>query len=329
MIRRSVILLSFALCLSCTQAEPSDNATPAALDTDHSVQENFPSTPMDGDVTFEQMLRQYQALNRRLEAVAYRLQAANADLCPKTVPSPGYTVHTVFDYPEMLRDVARDLLSVSEEVSIRTVSPGSPAAKAGFKPSDRIIRINGSYLPGGRTAATFYDAASKNVFRQTSVKMEVERGGEVIDINLSPENLCDYPVRPYFSEKINAHTDGHEVWVTSELIRSTSRDIDLALVVAHEMAHAIADHVSRGQSKELELEADHMGLIMLARAGYDIARVSGNWERVPYPHRRENANIDLTHPSAQERLENARQTEALINEARKSGHVLTFELNPG
>lgn len=278
---------------------------------------------LDDDVTFEDMLRQYQELNRRLETAAYRLQTANAPLCPRTETSAGYTVHTVRDYPEMLQPAARELLSVSENVSIRTVREGSPAQAAGLRSDDLIIRINKSYLPGGRTAQTFYEAVSAKAMKAKRFDLEVRRGETLIKTDITPEIICAYGVNPFFSEQINGHTDGEEIWITSELIRSTPRDIDLALVIAHEMAHAIGDHLSKPPSKLLELEADRMALIMLARAGYDIADVAENWAGTPYPHM--NGDTE-THPAFEERLRGARETISAITKARNSGRALTFDI---
>ena len=224
----------------------------------------------------------------------------------------------------MLRPVARDLLSVSESVSIRTVREGSPAEAAGLRPDDLIVRINDSYLPGGRTAQIFYDAVSAKALKAERFTVEVERGEVLLKADITPETICAYGVNPYFSEQINGHTDGEEVWITSELIRSTPRDVDLALVIAHEMAHAIADHLAKPPSKLLELEADRMALIMLARAGYEITDVAENWAKTPYPHM--DGDTD-THPSSEDRLRGARETIEAITRARNSGRVLTFDIN--
>lgn len=325
MIRGLVFCTAVLFLAACSQAAESESPTVALDQPIINTQASIDAEPGD-DITFEQMLRQYQELNRQLETAAYRLQSSNAELCPRTRRSPGYTIHTVSDYPEMLQGVARDLLSVSEEVSVRTVRAGSPADISGVEMGDLIIRIGESYLPSGRTNRAFYDAASRSAFEAQSLKIAVRRGEGTIDIEMELERICDYPVNPYFSEQINGHTDGEEVWITSELIRSTPRDIDLALVAAHEMAHAIAGHLDLPPSKNLELEADRMALIMLARSGYDISDVAENWARTPYPHRQARSDAPPTHPTANERLKNARKTLTDINLARAANRPLNFDI---
>lgn len=317
MTRRFLIsgLLS-ALLLGCGNA--SADRHPSDVTSDSVVE----VAVQDEDVSFQDILSQYQALNERLESVAYRLQSGNADLCPRTTFSVGFTVHNVFDYPEDLQIIAREFLSVSENISIRTVGQNTPANRAGLQPGDEIVQIDRHAIPNGPTAMTLYRAAVKQALEEEQPTITIRRDGEILSKTLSSELICDYPVTLFFSEQVNGHTDGKEIWITSELIRATPRDTDLALVVAHEMAHAVAGHMTKLPTKALELQADRMALIMLARSGFDISEVSAHWEQTLHPE----MDHSRTHPTSAERLENAHKTENAILRAQEKGDALTFSV---
>ena len=297
-----------------------DSAAP--LDNENPVIEAASVDTVSDDADFRDVLRQYQDLNTRLASVAYRLQKANAPLCPVTYRDTGFTVHMVTDYPETLQPIARELLSVSDRLSVRTVRENSSADAAGLIPSDEIAQVFGAYVPSGPSAKLLFQAASTRAFEADEAVLKIRRGGQVMDMVLNPETLCGYPVNVFFSERINGHTDGREVWITSELIRSEPNNVNLALVVAHEIAHAIAGHVNQTPTKLLELEADRMALIMLARAGYDIGFAIDDWQYAPRSHGPLDENSG--HPSSAERLENFRAAEAEIEAKRRAGKPLTF-----
>lgn len=277
------------------------------------------------DTQFEDVLAQYQALNTRLESVAARLQIANAPLCPVTVRDVGYTVHSVSDYPQNLRDVARSLLDVDDGLSIRTVRKGSTAAKAGLKARDRLIGIEGQRLASGMTQKTFYDTAAQRAFKKEKTQITVSRGGGVITKTLRPETICGYPVNVFFDERVNGHTDGEAVWVTSELMRTVADDVNLSLIVAHEMAHAIAGHMALTPDKSLELLADRMALVMMARAGLDIDRAVTYWDNAVHPYYNLQESSQ-THPSITERRDNLKQVQRRIKKAQARGMGLDFSM---
>ncbi|WP_371396312.1 M48 family metalloprotease [Fretibacter rubidus] len=275
---------------------------------------------------FIDVLEQYQALNARLDSVAVRLQRANAALCPVTVRDVGYTVHSVGDYPQNLREVARSLLNVSEALSIRTVRKGSTADTAGLKPGDRLVGINGQRLAAGMTQKLFYERAARRAFDEKTASVTTARGEELRTKTLRPETLCGYPVNVFFNEGINGHTDGEAVWVTSELMRTVADDVNLSLIVAHEMAHAIAGHMAQEPDKSLELLADRMALVMMARAGLDIDRAVAYWDDAVHPHA-DLQERSFTHPSIAERRDNLTDMAVRIKKAQADGLDLDFSLS--
>jgi len=269
-------------------------------------------------VLFSDVLAEYQDLNTRLENVAAPLLRANAELCPKTSRDIGITVHTVSDYPVELQAVARALIGVTDDMSVRTVRAGSNAAKAGVRPGDHITRMGKSDLTTNSQA--YYTEISQDAFKAVETEVQVSRGNEVINFDVTPETICGYPVIVFFNENMNGHTDGKDVLITSELLRRVADDTNLALIISHELAHAIAGHVGQTPTKSLELEADRMALVLMARAGFDIEHAVASWKQAPHPYK----HASGLHPSTSERYENFMAAKARIHAKQKRGVTLTL-----
>jgi predicted Zn-dependent protease len=92
---------------------------------------------------------------------------------------------------------------------------------------------------------------------------------------------------------------GGKVGVFTGLLRVTANDAQLATVMSHEIAHALAHHGSeriarlqregdnplatvlgRSHDREQELEADHIGVFLMTFAGYDPEQAVIFWERM-------------------------------------------------
>jgi len=274
------------------------------------------------ELAFAEILKEHQGYNRRLQKVAAPLLKTNVALCPRTTRDIGISVHTLSDYQSNLQPFAEVLMGASDRLSIRTLRQGSPADKAGLKTGDVIIGINGSYMPRGFTVRRFFEVATQTAYDGETAELTIRRGEDRHDMNLSPETLCDYPINVFFHKEANGHTDGEQVIITSELMKIVPDDVNLALIIAHEMAHAIEGH--QRKSKDLELKADRMALVMMTRAGYDIARAISYWRDAVHPHA-EFQETSSTHPSIKERYENFRREQKRIKNSQARGTALAFD----
>lgn len=273
------------------------------------------------ELAFAAILNEHRAYNTRLQKVAAPLLKANAALCPRTTRDIGMSVHTLSDYQPQLQPFAEVLMGASDRLSVRTVRSGSPADKAGLTIGDKIIGINDAYMPGGFTVQRFFEIASQNAYKNGRTKLKVLRGDGRLDIEVTPETICDYPVNVFFNEKANGHTDGKQILITSELMKTVPDDVNLALIIAHEMAHAIKGHSRK--EKALELKADRMALVMMSRAGYDIDRAIAYWKDAAHPHA-DFQKSSKTHPSITERYKNFRQEQMRIKALKSRGKELRF-----
>lgn len=280
--------------------------------------------PRPADTTFEDVLIEYQAFNGRLSRVAAPLRLTNADLCPRTRRDPGFTIHKLEDYPRSVRPMAEAFLGVKPGgIYVRAVRAGTSAAQARIEPGDQIMAVNENPISSDRLMDTYNHAVLRNGFESVLSKVKIRTAdGQEFIARIRPNTACDIPAKVIFSEDINGHTDGEEVLMTSALMQSVPDDTNLALVIAHEMAHVIAGHMDLAPSQALELEADRMALVLMARAGYDIDAAVAYWERAAHPHEG-GAQSESTHPSTRARYENF---QAELKRIKKVGDVtnLTF-----
>jgi len=285
----------------------------------------LPNAPAD-DINFADVLADYQRMNERLDRISARLRLANTALCSKTFRDPGFSVHTLEDYPARLQLLAQDVMGLEAEgIYIRSVRRGSPAAVADIQAGDRILSLNGQYVPGGKTMKSFYAALSRGAFGgvKTRLKLRTPQGGEY-ETALNSETACDYDASVFFSQNVNGHTDGREIFITSELMRLMRDDVNLALIVAHEMSHAIAGHVDLEPSAKLELEADRMALVLMENAGYNIDDAITFWADAAHPHRNLQDNSG-SHPTIIARYENLKKERARIANIRARHETLNFD----
>ncbi|WP_026942684.1 M48 family metalloprotease [Hellea balneolensis] len=273
------------------------------------------------ELAFAAILEEHQNYNTRLKNVAAPILKTNVALCPKTKRDIGISVHTLSDYQPNLQPFAEVLLGASDRLSVRTVRNGSPAYKSGVQQGDMIVGIEGAYMPGGFTVQRFFKAATQNAFKREKVALNIKRGEKRLTVEVKPETVCDYPANVFFNQRANGHTDGQQIIITSELMKTVPDDVNLALIIAHEMAHAIEGH--QRKSKTLELKADRMALVLMTRAGFDIDRAITYWKDAAHPHT-EFQKSSKTHPSIAERYENFRQEQARIKKLIAAKKPLTF-----
>ena len=272
--------------------------------------------------------------DQRVADTAWRIAARNADSCPKIWAALGVSLQHVSQYAPAYRTAAQAAFGLDDNYpSILAVAKSSPASASGLQPNDTLRAVNGVDLVGkslGQTSAASYDAVSAAMAalealpEQQAAVLSVERGGQMFDVSVTPQNVCRSRVELAPGNAINANANGLVAQISGRLVNWAQSDDELALVIAHEIAHNLIDHPKRLSEKsalsglatslglsgkaqrQMELDADRMGIIMAAHAGYNYKIAPDFWARL-------NSNAPLaaflatTHPTTRARRENAQR----------------------
>lgn len=292
--------ISTTLCLGIAALIMTGcEAVEASPQPDGSMPDEPSAETQTHDISQEEILSQYLYLNARTENIAYDILKSNLDSCPQKGPQIGISVHTILDYPDDIQPLARQSLGLGPLPQIRHVVSGSAAERAGLQAGDVIESIGEHKLVGGASARQFYDGVSQLEFGLGQTEFTIRRGESRQTINVIPDRLCGYDVELLFSDQVNAYTDGEGIWLTTELVSTTEKEISLALILAHELAHATEGHMFRRPSKGLEVEADFLGMQYLLNAGYDGELALTEWAANPFNHRE---RPEVSHPSPEDRV---------------------------
>lgn len=291
-------------------------------------------------------VRALLAEQERLARIANRISVNAVDLCgAKTTYTTGAFLFDWDQTTDEWVDAANEAIGInlhSPGIEVLIVLPGSPADEAGLLVGDRVVRFGDWRVPAGRGAfGEFRDRLNARLAAGgQAVDFRVQRGTEFLTITLTPIPACDYPVLIAESNEINAYTDGIRIVVFRGLLRFVRDDDELAMIIAHELAHIVLSHIdarrqnaaagaavgavvdvliaattgiytSMGQgigagigaeafSKEFEAEADYLSAYMLAQADYD-------YTRLPDLHRHRGTlkprtdDYNRTHPTSSQR----------------------------
>jgi beta-barrel assembly-enhancing protease len=253
--------------------------------------------------------RDLVAQDLRLASIGYRLAAANRAYCPVLARNPGWVIHDIAQYPDS--ETAKAAFNAPEPVSVAAVVPSGPAAQAGLLANDGFSAILGQSLdwtePSRKRAsydrlAAFKAQIAEQLRTEASLPLTVNRGGQRVNVTLAPPEICASDFQIDTANGINAGADGQMVSVSIDLVLFAENEIDLAAVVAHELAHNLLQHrrkldaakVKRGfgglfgKSKnailQTEIEADQLSIWLLHNAGYDTQVAIAFWQRYAKKH---------------------------------------------
>ncbi len=232
-------------------------------------------------------------------------------------------------------------------VSVLTVFPDSPAESAGLKAGDRVLSINGSKVPQGARASLFAARKIKRMLKPgVPNQMEVQRGSEIIPLEMTPVEGAYYGVVVVASDSIFLQVDGDVIWIGLSVVEGLKSEDDLAYLCAYALAKNVMRHPKQkgknamlGQlldvaaamsgvntggvfggmggnaySHAFEVEADLIALYLLASADYEISGYPEFWDGVL---RRRNRMGELTAKEL-ERIETARKVIASIEAKREA-----------
>ena len=288
-----------------------------------------------------------QASDQRVASIAYRLSSTGESICPRKAALVGVTLHEAAQYDPALRDQARGVMKLSGRVGVLAVAAGSPAEKAGLQAGDGLVSIAGKpVVPSSPVKRGIY-AGVATAYAQLAqaaaigvVDLVVERGGHTLSVAVTPTAGCVSQVQLLPSPRIGARADGLHLSITTALVDYVADDNELALVIAHEMAHNALGHRAQFEAQgvrrglfgsyganavkvlEAERAADRLAYFLMARAGFDPRVALAFWPRL-YAGPAGGHGSVTTHPDQSMRINDAREAIAQIAAAAAAGRAPT------
>ncbi len=309
---------------------------------------------MEADKQREIVFQQRYFDIRRLHKIAYPILRSNVELCENnTRNGSGIYVVNKYSFQKEYRKAALKIRNIDDPLIVMAVAKNSAADKAGFKESDVLISVNDWSIPLGKDGLTEIGDKFREIAKKTMpMAIKIIRDGKEKTLTLRPEKLCSYSYSIVQKPDVNAFADGKAISVYSGMMRFIESDEELAIVVGHEIAHNIMEHIgkqtgnyvigtifdilftgigidtqgafgrigAKAFSQDFETEADYVGLYLMARAGYDITGAGYLWRRmgVMYPSTIKSSHT-ASHPSTPYRFVSLDKTVEEIEEKRKNG----------
>ncbi len=297
----------------------------------------------------------------RLDNVAYSLFTGAASMCgDKTRYVSGMQAANIYLFHKDMRPAVKRLYGMDGHPGVLYISRNSPAEKAGIQIGDLILSVNGKPVTAGKSAVNDFDATFNKVSKRSDkVRIRVKRKGRKLTFVVQPERACDYGYGVVNHDMVNAFADGENVFVTVGMMRFVDDDNELALVVSHELAHNVMEHVNKKKrnsmfgsifdviaggygvntgglfgniganvySKGFEAEADYVGLYVMARSGQKIDNAPYFWRRMAAANPGSiKTNHSASHPATPQRFLALEQTVHEVERKKKLGRTLKPEM---
>lgn len=171
---------------------------------------------------------------------------------------------------------------------------------------------------------------------------------------------CNFDIRLQDQKVLNAWADGRTVNITPVMLDFLESDTELALILAHELAHNTMGHISKktqnsiiglvvdvvaaangidtggtfssigahSHSQGFENEADYIAIYIMALAGYDISNVNTIWRKMSVQSPDGiHGSFFSSHPSNPERYLRMKKTIDEVKSKQNSGQKLAPNFN--
>jgi predicted Zn-dependent protease len=172
--------------------------------------------------------------------------------------------------------------------------------------------------------------------RKGPARLQVLRNGHQLSVTLGSIPACPTRVRLARSDQVNAFANDGYVIMTVAMLNFTRNDDELALVIAHELAHNILGHPERLREQKVpgggffrsfgknasrvlatEEEADRLGIKLLWAAGYNVEAAIPFWRRLHATFDK-GPQLFRTHPDISSRERLIQETLAELNAANQT-----------
>jgi hypothetical protein len=344
----SILIILITGCVGPTTQRPDPNDATVAIEA-----------AKQREIAFREQYK-YQ---ERLKRVGWPILKAGTPLCiDRKHNAIGLFFANKYDYDNELRDVAISTYGLGEVLQIMYVIENTPAADVGLMKGDYLISINKVEIPTGEGASKkLIDKILGLTKQNADITLQIQRGGVTETIIVRTEEICGYPLIVAIDDRVNAFANGNSIIINQGMMDFAETDDELAIVIAHELAHNNMRHIdakqinafaglfvdllisvltgvntqgvfsevgARAYSQGFEAEADYVGLYTTELAGYNIDGAPYFWRKMGVKHPASiNQNHAASHPSTPERFVAIEDTIKEINQKKIAGLQLMPNIN--
>lgn len=294
----------------------------------------------------------------RVATAAWPILTSNLELCGNFVEyRTGLWIAQQSKIVHSMMGLGQDAnTTLGKEAIVWAVAPESPAGMASIRTGDLIVQVNEKPVTDSDNARRLLRRAMKRQAPET-IEVVVRRDSTDHTVELTPVKTCRSQILVVSDNSVNAMANGRTIAIHTGLLQLMPDERDLQLVLAHELAHNVANHVPLARarvvagglldaalakfgkiwangifarlgaisfSKRYEREADYLAMYYLANADIDLENVEEIWRRLGELDVRF-IGFGLTHPSSPERYITIRKTREEIQEKRAKGISLLPE----
>lgn len=278
------------------------------------------------------MLRSLIAQDAAVARVGYQLAIANRDFCPRTAPLTGFLVHSPAQYAPEYRADLREVAGLSSGFGIAAIIDGSPAERAGLRAGDTLLKVEGEAIASPKAAMADYapvealNARFDKAMADDRLELTVlHRDSTQQTLSFRPDTGCAVQFQVIGGKGWDAETDGRIVTLQSGIVAAAANDAELAVTLAHELAHVVyrdPERVRPNPAGGREARADVIGQYLMARAGYDAGAAVTFWARYGDSHPLDFLGTTGGHASPKARTRRASETAADIARLQAAGTEL-------
>jgi len=178
-----------------------------------------------------------------VKSIGFKINSLNADICNKTDFNSGLTFSNENVMGLKIAKFFPSKINLGSQVSIISIVKNSPADKAGLALGDIILEVEGYTFPEGKNALKKISKHFKNIEEKKIKKIKIDRNGEILTFDINQTKICNYPIIFTQDKIVNAYADGKSIIMTQGMVDYARDDNEIAMVIAHELAHNDRGHL--------------------------------------------------------------------------------------
>ena len=212
-----------------------------------------------------------------VKSIGYKVNSSNADICNKTDFNSGLTFANENVMGLKIARFFPEKINLGSRVSIIDIVKNSPADRAGLALGDVILEVEGFIFPEGKNALKKISTHFKDIEEKPVKRIKIDRKGEILTFDINQKKICNYPIIFTQDKIVNAYADGKSIIMTQGMVDYARDDNEIAMVIAHELAHNDRGHLDAKKKNTLIMGS--IGFILdLMTIYYSGGTAGGNAE---------------------------------------------------